>query len=127
MVPRYFGPVLPREGMRAGFYDIVVAPGNRNVRKKSDQGSQRPTGRVRFANRNVVCEICRYQQVGTCADDAATGGSGFEFLFAALPATVEYYVESNGVRSKTYTLTAIELPGIKKLRVTYRLSRSGRE
>jgi hypothetical protein len=36
-----------------------------------------------------------------------------------LPDTVQYYVESNGVRSKTYNLTAIELPGIKKLRVTY--------
>jgi len=46
-------------------------------------------------------------------------GVGFEFLFAGLPDSVEYYVESNGVRSKTYTLTALDLPAIKKLRVTY--------
>ena len=46
-------------------------------------------------------------------------GVGFEFLFAGLPDSVQYYVESNGVRSKTYNLTAVEIPGIKKLRVTY--------
>ena len=37
-------------------------------------------------------------------------GVGFEFLFAGLPDSVEYYVESNGVRSKTYTLTASICP-----------------
>ena len=45
--------------------------------------------------------------------------ANWSFLFAALPDTVEYYVEAKGVRSKTYRLVAVALPGVKNLRVTY--------
>ena len=60
----------PREGMRAGFYDIIITPGDRSVRKKSDQmvGAQF----VGFdARRYAVCKVRRYEQMGTCSDDAA--------------------------------------------------------
>ena len=46
-------------------------------------------------------------------------GSAYEFLFAALPEPVEYYVEAAGVRSKTYKLDVVDLPAIKKIKVTY--------
>ena len=46
-------------------------------------------------------------------------GSAYEFLFAGLPEPVEYYVEAAGVRSKTYKLDVVDLPGIKKVKVTY--------
>src|SRR4029079_496710 len=47
------------------------------------------------------------------------GGSQFEFLFAGLPEPVEYYVEASGVKSKTYKLDVVDLPGIKHIKVTY--------
>ena len=46
-------------------------------------------------------------------------GSAYEFLFAGLPEPVDYYVEAAGVKSKTYTLDVVDLPGIKKIKVTY--------
>jgi hypothetical protein len=109
----------PREGMRAGFYDIVVAPGNKSVRKKSDQSVTAQM--VGFDSRNATL-FAKF--AGTSKWEPAPmapqpSGAVFEFLFAGLPDSVEYYVESNGVRSKTYNLTALDLPGIKKLRVTY--------
>ena len=48
-----------------------------------------------------------------------SSGSAYEFLFAALPEPVEYYVEAAGVRSKTYKLDVIDMPAIKKIKVTY--------
>ena len=110
----------PREGMRAGFYDIVVAPGSKSVRKKSDQVVSAQL--VGFDSRNATL-FAKFE--GTSKWEPAPmapqpSGTGFEFLFAGLPSSVEYYVESNGVKSKNYVLTAIDLPGIKKLRVTYK-------
>ena len=46
-------------------------------------------------------------------------GTAYEFLFAALPEPVEYYVEAAGVKSKTFKLDVVDLPGIKKIKVTY--------
>jgi hypothetical protein len=47
------------------------------------------------------------------------GSAAFEFLFAGLPATVEYYAAAGRVRSKTYTLTVVDMPNVKRLRVSY--------
>ena len=47
------------------------------------------------------------------------GSPNHEFLFSGVPETLEYYVEAGGVRSKTYKLNVIDLPGVKKIRVTY--------
>src|SRR5262249_2208141 len=47
------------------------------------------------------------------------GANGFEFLFTGVPEAFEYYVEAGGVRSNHYHIKVIDLPEIKKLRVTY--------
>ncbi len=47
------------------------------------------------------------------------GASTYEFLFSALATNVEYYVEAGAVQSKHYNLRVIDLPSIKKIRVTY--------
>ena len=46
-------------------------------------------------------------------------GTSYEFLFAGVPEPVEYYVEASGVKSKTYKLDVVDLPGIKHIKVTY--------
>ena len=45
--------------------------------------------------------------------------NAFEFLFASLGDGVEYYVESSGVKSKTYHFKVIDLPNVTKMKVTY--------
>ncbi len=47
------------------------------------------------------------------------GASTYEFLFSSLADNVEYYVEAGAVDSKHYNLRVVDLPGIKKIRVTY--------
>ncbi|MGD1097884.1 MAG: hypothetical protein ABSB35_38585, partial [Bryobacteraceae bacterium] len=123
--PGYFGygasllwAGLPKAGT-ANFYDITVDPGNKLVRRRADQmvtaqltGFQAPQVRL----------MARYQS--TSKWEAATmlpraNGSAYEFLFAGLAEPVEYYVEAAGVKSKTFKLDVVDLPNIKKLRVTY--------
>ncbi len=41
------------------------------------------------------------------------------FLIAGVPESLDYYVEAGGVRSKQYHLKVVDLPGIKRLKVTY--------
>ena len=51
------------------------------------------------------------------------GGTAYQFLLAGVPETLEYYVEAGGVKTETYKLNVVDLPGVKKIRVTYHLPR----
>src|SRR5579871_5289774 len=109
----------PKSGITHAFYDIAVTPGDRTVRRKADQlvtaqllGFESP--RVRL--------LARYQGASKWepVDMLPTqGASSYEFLFSALATNVEYYVEAGAVQSKHYNLRVIDLPSIKKIRVTY--------
>ncbi|HLJ47552.1 MAG TPA: hypothetical protein VKU01_16165 [Bryobacteraceae bacterium] len=108
----------PKLGTQA-FYDITVAPGDKTVRRKADQlitaqlvGFQ--TDKVRLYARYGGAS--KWEQVFM---QPQPHGPGFEFLFGGLPENVEYYVEAGAVHSKHYTLRVVDLPGIKKIRVTY--------
>ncbi|MEJ7608198.1 MAG: hypothetical protein WKF37_18510 [Bryobacteraceae bacterium] len=113
----------PREGSRAAFYEVVVAPGDKTVRRKGDQivtaqlvgfESRKATVYAKFAG------TTKWEQVPMQPQQS---GSGFEFLFAGLPDSVQYYVDAGGIRSRQYQLTAIDLPAVKKIRVTYKYPR----
>ena len=43
------------------------------------------------------------------------GGSGFQFLFAGLPESVEYYVEAGPLHSKHFNLRVLDLPAVKQI------------
>ncbi len=109
---------LPK-GTAAAFYDIQVQPGNKLVRRKADQvvtaqlvGFQAPQVKL----------LARYKSASKWEEAPMvprTNATAYEFLFASLPEPVEYYVEASGVRSKTYRIDVVDLPSIKKVKVTY--------
>ncbi len=108
----------PKNGVES-IYDIVVNPGNRSVRRRSDQ---LVTAQLVGFDAKQVRLMARFAGSSKLEDapmQPQPNGSAYEFMFAALPDTVDYYVEARGVRSKTFRLTAVDLPGIKKLKVTY--------
>src|ERR1019366_3906203 len=109
---------LPK-GMNKPFYSILVDPGNRTVRKRSDQlitahltGFSAP--KVRFFAKYSSASQWEQAEMGT-----EPGGTAYQFLIAGVPENLEYYVEAGGVKSGTYKLSVVDLPGIKKIRVTY--------
>ncbi len=109
---------LPKGELKP-YYDIVVKPGDRTVRRRSDQVI---TARLMGFQAERVRLLAKY--AGSSRWEEAEmlpqpGGPGYEFLLAGVPESMQYYVEAGGVRSKTYKLNAVDLPGVKKLRVTY--------
>lgn len=109
---------LPK-GELAPYYDISVKPGNRTVRRRADQvisaelkGFQ--AQRVRLYAR--YASSAKWEQADMRAQ---LSGTGYEFLIAGVPESLDYYVEAGGVHSKQYRLNVVDLPEIEKLRVTY--------
>src|ERR1035438_5823560 len=109
---------LPK-GVSQPFYSIRVDPGNRTVRKRSDQlitailtGFTAP--KVRFFAKYASASQWEQAEMAT-----EPGGTAYQFLIAGVPENLEYYVEAGGVKSGTYKLTVVDLPGVKKIRVTY--------
>ncbi|MCS7023548.1 MAG: DUF4175 domain-containing protein [Bryobacteraceae bacterium] len=102
------------------YYSIQVTPGNRRLRRRTDQ---LVTAHLLGFQSSSVRVFARYK--GTSKWEQApmtpqSEGNGFEFLFAGLPETVDYYVEAGSIRSPKYTLEVVDLPGIQKIRVRYR-------
>ncbi len=102
------------------FYDIVVEPGNRTVRRG---GTQQITARPVGFQPSSVRLFARYRGV-TKWEEApmlpVEGSTAYAFVFAAIPETVDYYVSAGKIRSKTYTLSVADLPAVRQIRVTYR-------
>lgn len=123
--PGYFGygaallwGATPKEGSKP-IYDIVVSPGDKLVRRKADQAV---TARIIGFSTNKAQLYAKYQ--GATKWEQAPmmpqpQGDSFEFLFSNLPTAVEYYVEAGGTKSKTFKLSVVDLPGVKKMRVNY--------
>ena len=109
---------LPK-GELTPYYDIAVQPGNRTVRRLADQligaelkgfQAQRVRMFARYASSSKWEQADMRPQID---------GPGYEFLIAGVPESLDYYVEAGSVRSKQYHLKVVDLPGIKKLKVTY--------
>ncbi len=105
---------------RRPLYDIVVHPGNKTVRRKSDQ---LVTAKLMgFSSRSVTlyakyASATKWEQI---AMQPAPGENGYRFVFAALSEPIEYYVQANAAKSPHYQLAVKDLPSVKRVRVTLR-------
>ncbi len=103
----------------APYYDIQVSPGNAVVRRSANQlvtaqviGRQVESARLyaRYQSASKWEEVTMQRQ---------PAGNGFQFLFAGLPESVEYYIEAGPLRSRNFKLRIVDLPAVKQIRVTY--------
>ena len=89
------------------------------MRRKSDQLVTAQLLGLRFAQGPAIRAIEAPPNGSQWICSPSPGASTYEFLFSGLAENVEYYVEAGAVQSKHYNLKVIDLPGIKKIRVTY--------
>ena len=98
-------------------YDVVVQPGNKTIRRKSDQlitaqllgfAAHKVTIHAKYGGAPKWDEIAMAPK--------ADGGA-YHFLFAGLSDPVEYYVQADSAQSKHYTIGVKDLPGVKRIRV----------
>ncbi len=106
---------------KPNLYELRVTPGNAVVRRHADQmvsaiptGLQSPSVKLyaRFQNSSKWEEIAMQPQAGSFA-------GGYQFIFAGLPETVEYYVTAGAMTSDHYHIRVTDLPAVKQIRVTY--------
>jgi hypothetical protein len=109
----------PPKGPAARFYDIVVTPGDVTVWRKADQlitarlvGFEEMRVRLRARYRGAT----KWEEVEMRPEPESTG---FQFLMAGIPETLDYYVVAGLVRSPTHTISVKDLPTVKRIRVTY--------
>ena len=103
----------------APFYEILVTPGDAAVRRSA---SQLITAQIMGRQAETASLYARYQSASkwervTMQRQPAAGG--FEFLFAGLPDSLEYYVEAGPLRSRTFKLRVVDLPAVRQIRVKY--------
>jgi hypothetical protein len=107
-------------GGSAPFYDIQVVPGDISVRRNSDL---MVTAQLIGLQTQNVRLYARYQSASKWDQvpmRPQAGGPGFQFIFAGLPESVEYYVEAGPLDSKHFNIRVLDLPNVKNVRVTYR-------
>ena len=109
----------PPRGELQPFYDIVVDPGNKTVRRGANLAV---TARLIGFETPMVRLFAKYRDSAKWEEAPMTpqqGSPAYEFLFAGIPQTVDYYASAGKLRSKTFTLSVIDVPAVKRLRVTY--------
>jgi hypothetical protein len=103
----------------APLYDIRVSPGDAAVRRNADALVTAQTIGVQTDKARL---FARYQSASKWEQlnmQPQPGASGFQFTFAGLPESVEYYVEAGPLRSRHFNLRVADLPTVKQIRVTY--------
>ena len=100
-------------------YEINVQPGNRTVRRKSDQviGAQL----LGFSSRNVTlhAQIWRRAEMGDRSHASTLRRQrDINLYLPGLSEPVEYYVQADTMESKHFNLAVKDLPGVKRLKVS---------
>lgn len=53
------------------------------------------------------------------SDDNPGNKSGYDFTFFSVRSPIEYYVSTDNVRSPSYQIEVVELPGVRNIQMTY--------
>ena len=103
-------------------YSITVKPGDVTVRRNSDQlvtahvTGMRPEKARLFAH---YLSTNRWEPVAMQRQPDTGEGATYQFVFAGLPETVEYYVNAGPLVSAHYKVHVVDLPSVKDVHVTY--------
>ena len=101
----------------APLYEIAVQPGNKTVRRKSDQAV---TAKLLGFSSDQVNLFAKYRgslKWEQTPMKAQPDSNGYRFQFTGLAEPVEYYVRAGASESKHFTLSVRDLPGVKRIRV----------
>ncbi len=107
---------------KPALYDLRVTPGDAVVRRHADQVvSALPTGLrspsvklyARFQNSS------KWEEIAMLPTATGSFAGGYQFAFAGLPDSVEYYVTAGAMTSKHFNIRVTDLPAVKQIRVTY--------
>ena len=100
--------------------ELSVEPGSMKVRRRADQ---MVTAKVTGLSPSSVKIFARFHKAQKWEEVPMMPVNGstdqWNFLFAGLADSVDYYVVAGSLKSQQHTLTAVDLPGVKKIKTTY--------
>ena len=100
-------------------YNVSVSPGDTTISRNSDLMVSAVLGG--FDSDDVALYTQEAGESGWSAMPMiATGTGAFEGLLLNVAEETRYYVESSGVRSKTFALGVADLPAVDRLQMEYR-------
>ena len=106
----------------APLYTIAVTPGDVTVRRNSDQliaahvTGMHPAKAQLFAHYQSAAG---WEPVTMQMRPDLGGDPTYQFVFAGLPESVEYYIAAGPLVSSHYKLRVVDLPTVKEIKVTY--------
>ncbi len=98
-------------------YDLTVQPGNKTIRRKSDQMI---TAHLLGFNAHQVTLHAKYGDAtkwDSTVMQSGTDGNAYQFKFVGLSDPVEYYVQADNTESKHFKIAVKDLPGVKRVKV----------
>lgn len=101
------------------FYDIRVTPGDATVGRNANQAISAQIVGLVTPEAHLYARYQSASRWERAAMQPQPGSSNFQFVFAGLPESVEYYVEAGPLRSRHFNLRVTDLPAIKRMRVSY--------
>ncbi len=104
---------------RKPLYSIKVDPGTHRIRRRTDQIVTATTSGFSPSKVSVFAKYASSSKWEEAPMQPRSHSSNYSFVFAGVPEDVEYYVSAGGIKSDTYKLTVVDLPGVKKIKVTY--------
>ena len=126
-----FGPAYIRHGLSALLvisrsaeastpYRIEVTPGNATVPRGADQTVKAKLVGFTSSDVSVMMRAAATGSFDRVPLIASAQAGAFEGMLFHLEKQTEYYVESNGVRSATFTFEVVDLPTVSQLDLEYR-------
>jgi len=99
-------------------YSVAVMPGDVTIARGTDQMVNAVLGGFDAADASIFTKGESDQSFQRLSMLRGLEG-GFEVLLLGVPEPTEYFVESNGVRSSTFTIDVADLPYVDQLDLTY--------
>jgi hypothetical protein len=107
----------------APLYTITVTPGDVTVRRNSDQLITAHVTGMRSGKAQLLAHYQSangWEPVTMQAGLDSGGDATYQFVFAGLPESVEYYVAAGPLVSSHYKVRVVDLASVKDIKVTYR-------
>ncbi len=111
--------VLSKSAEAASPYAINVLPGDIEVPKGSDQSVAARLAGFRSNDVGVWVKAAADQKFSRLPLAPTGDAERFEGMLFDLKDSIEYYVEADGVKSPSYTMTVVELPAVTALEMEY--------
>jgi hypothetical protein len=109
----------PPSSVTQPLYRLDVIPGNQKIRRGADQLVEAKLSGYEADSAKLFARQLKASRWDTMPMQKAAAGHGFQFVLAGMNESLEYYVEAGRLRSGSFLLTVVDLPAVKRVKVTY--------